>query len=141
MDEDPLVVDVQAADTVHHDFSVRPASIPVIFNIRNTSAYRPTEYALLLNGDAKPHHSTRFLVGSYVGTLTHRGVIPPLSLKSIRTRMWVVRPGAYSLGGWRLRGRPLPDDDDDEISSPAVTTFMQDAGVNNNATLVMDISR
>lgn len=141
VDEDPLVVDVQAADKVHHDFSKKPASILITFNIRNTSTSCPAEYTLLLNGDQTPNRSTRAPVPPFVGALTHRGTVSPLSQKSIQTRIWVVMPGTYSIAGWNLQCRPLPGQDEgQQTATSTLSSFVQDASVDEKVVIVMDIS-
>jgi len=39
---------------------------------------------------------------SYTGRLTFRGKIAPLQVVTVRSNMWVSKPGTYSLGGWTL---------------------------------------
>jgi len=39
---------------------------------------------------------------SYTGRLTFRGKIEPLQLVTVRPKVWVSKPGTYSLGGWTL---------------------------------------
>ncbi|KAG8986225.1 hypothetical protein FRB93_005483 [Tulasnella sp. JGI-2019a] len=140
LDEDPLVLDVQCSDRVEHDFTTRPASIPITFNIRNTSGTRPTEYVLLLSGDPVPSTLQRFNIPPYVGKLSHRGTIPPLSQASVKARIWIVRPGTYALRGWKLQSRPLSEDGAVPGSSSVAVDFTQDAGVDEKIVVVVDAS-
>ncbi|KAG8880663.1 hypothetical protein FRB97_000617 [Tulasnella sp. 331] len=141
LDEDPLVLDVQSSDHFQHDFAARPASLPVIFNVRNTSTNRPTEYALLLSDDPAQSPSRGFVVPPYVGKLTHRGVISPLSQVTIRARVWVVRPGTYALGGWKLQSQPLSQHAEEPVSTLVLAAFKQDAGPDEKVIIVTDVSR
>lgn len=119
-DEDPLVVDVQVVDRVEHDFTSQPLSMPVTFNVRNTSMFHSAEYLLSLSTPQSQTVTSRHPLPRYIGALNYRGKMPPSSWKTVQANIWIVRPGVYSLGGWRVDGRLVVKDE-----SPRAATFSQ----------------
>lgn len=38
----------------------------------------------------------------YSGRLTFRGTLLPSQMVTVRPKLWITRPGTYSLSGWRV---------------------------------------
>ncbi|KAG8949630.1 hypothetical protein FRC04_008376 [Tulasnella sp. 424] len=133
-DEDPLVVEVVAAERTEHDFTAKPLVLPVIFNIRNTSSLQAVEFSLSLTPKSALDQS-QHPVPRYIGALAHRGSIPPSSTTSIRAKAWIVKPGVYSIEGWSLSCRLAPAPSDSQEVSP--TSFSQNPDESNKKTVIV----
>ncbi|KIO33692.1 hypothetical protein M407DRAFT_231895, partial [Tulasnella calospora MUT 4182] len=138
-DEDPLIVEVTAAERSEHDFTSKPLVLPVIFNIRNTSSFQSVEFSLSLAPQSGPDQS-QHPVPRYIGALAHRGSISPSSTTSIRAKAWIIKPGVYSIEGWSLTSRLAPAPSADEGVSPTaapLTSFSQLPDESNKKTIIV----
>ncbi|KAF4623241.1 hypothetical protein D9613_002112 [Agrocybe pediades] len=96
----PIVLSVKDAGIKTHDFSKGQCHVSVEFRLRNHSSTRSAEYTLKLGSDTTPPNN--LLNPPYAGRMTFRGSIPPSGTAIVHPKLWVTRPGAYSLGGWVL---------------------------------------
>ncbi|KAF8525181.1 ER-golgi trafficking TRAPP I complex 85 kDa subunit-domain-containing protein [Hysterangium stoloniferum] len=99
----PAVVRVTSSPRVEHDFLKGDLTVPVTFTIRNFSLTNHIRFVLRLQPvDYFQYSEAQILPSSYVGKLTRRGELTPMSTAIVEAKMWVSRPGIYGLSGWRL---------------------------------------
>ncbi|KAF9475629.1 hypothetical protein BDN70DRAFT_883515 [Pholiota conissans] len=96
----PVALSLKGIGTKSHDFEQGPCQVSVEFQLRNYSLTLPADYILKLQSEVVI--STDFLPPPYLGRLTFRGTIPPSGTVTVQPRLWITRPGTYSLGGWTL---------------------------------------
>jgi len=101
VNSNPVVVSVRYELVVEHDFDSGSCSVPVTFVISNCSLTHPAEFVFRLPSSggkrgAPPH----VLPPQYSGRRTFRGLIERSQKTEIHARVWVHRPGTYSLDGW-----------------------------------------
>jgi len=100
---DPAVVRVTSAPRVEHDFLKGDLTVPVTFTIRNFSLTNHIRFVLRLQSvDYFQYSEAQILPSSYVGKLTRRGELAPMTTAVVEAKMWASRPGIYGLSGWRL---------------------------------------
>ncbi|KAK0464963.1 ER-golgi trafficking TRAPP I complex 85 kDa subunit-domain-containing protein [Desarmillaria tabescens] len=77
--------------------------LPVTFTIRNHSLTHRSSFVLKLLTEQPIDAPTASAIRPcYSGRLSFRGVLNPTELITIHPKMWVSRPGLYSLHAWRL---------------------------------------
>ncbi|KAH9486608.1 hypothetical protein JR316_0000673 [Psilocybe cubensis] len=96
----PLVLSLKEIGTKLHDFTSGPCHLPLEVCIRNHSTTQSAHYTFKLRTDANP--SINLLPPPYSGRMTFRGTIAPSEIVTIYPKLWVTKPGAYSLNGWSL---------------------------------------
>ncbi|WVQ79020.1 hypothetical protein IAT38_001112 [Cryptococcus sp. DSM 104549] len=105
---DPVTVRVAAGEggVVQHDFKDGACKIPVTFDIQNRSPHLPVRWVLRLptpsaapstSSDPSPLSPPRF-----IGTLAHRGTLPPGGSERVSKEVWVHEPSLVALDGWEL---------------------------------------
>ncbi|KAF9527818.1 ER-golgi trafficking TRAPP I complex 85 kDa subunit-domain-containing protein [Crepidotus variabilis] len=99
----PLVLSVKDGQSKEHNFASGACQIPVEFMIRNHSLSLPARYTLKLQPDSSSRPPRDFQPPSYSGRLTFRGTIHPSQHILVYPKLWVSRPGIYSLSGWSLK--------------------------------------
>ncbi|PPQ67072.1 hypothetical protein CVT25_005673 [Psilocybe cyanescens] len=96
----PLALSLKDVGTKLHDFTLGPCHLPLEFRLRNHSVTRPANYTLKLRSDS--NSSPNLLPPPYFGRMTFRGTIAPSEFTTVHPKLWVTKPGAYSLNGWVL---------------------------------------
>ncbi|CAK5264890.1 unnamed protein product [Mycena citricolor] len=81
-----------------HDFSKGLSQVPIDLTVRNYSPSNHSRFVLRL----KKERSAENPVPDYSGRVTFRGTLGPLEATTLTPRMWIDRPGSYSLDGWEL---------------------------------------
>ncbi|BGP12587.1 hypothetical protein JCM10213v2_000504 [Rhodosporidiobolus nylandii] len=89
-------VGVEVEEPMQHDFAAGPCVIPIRFHLRNLSPSTTLSYILTLGANDSPRGAM------LAGALTHIGALPPLSLSTVPSQLWVPRPGVFRAGNWRL---------------------------------------
>ncbi|KAI6047762.1 ER-golgi trafficking TRAPP I complex 85 kDa subunit-domain-containing protein [Pisolithus marmoratus] len=104
-ESDPLVVSVEDGLIVEHDFDKGSCLVHVTITLRNYSLTRPSRYTLRFNPSLSNNVAAgplNFLAPRHTGPLTIRGILQPSESSSVKTRLWVTRPGIYALCGWEV---------------------------------------
>ncbi|EFI28666.1 hypothetical protein CC1G_13692 [Coprinopsis cinerea okayama7 len=100
VDVDPTVATVEGNE-ISHDFGKGPCHVPVSIVLRNHSPLYDARVTLKLRPgsqptapDLTPAHNT----APYSGRLTFRNELPPGESATVQPRLFVDRPGLYSIG-------------------------------------------
>ncbi|KAF9455059.1 hypothetical protein P691DRAFT_800071 [Macrolepiota fuliginosa MF-IS2] len=118
----PLDVVVEGPNEVVHDFSSGPCWTSVDFTIRNYSLTHEARFVLKLNGGATangshPPLNSQVLPPPHATKLSFRGLIPSSGSVTLHPKLWITRPGTYSLDGWKLDTEVLENSDNPEPTS------------------------
>ncbi|SCZ90825.1 BZ3500_MvSof-1268-A1-R1_Chr1-3g02288 [Microbotryum saponariae] len=105
--ENAVSVMLQVDENLVHDFGKGPCTVPVTYQIRNLSPSQAFDYTLILAPSET--RSTTSLV--YSGSLTHRGLVPPLGLGTVATQLWIMRQGIFDVGGWTISVKSAAGDE------------------------------
>ncbi|XP_006454644.1 hypothetical protein AGABI2DRAFT_182617 [Agaricus bisporus var. bisporus H97] len=99
----PLNVSIKGTDGFEHDFSVGPCWKTLDLTIRNFSLTHEAGFVLKLrSGMSVPPSNVHVLPPPYAAKLNFSGSIPPSGSVTLHPKLWITRPGAYSLEGWKL---------------------------------------
>lgn len=100
---DPIVVSLQQGRVLEHNFADGGCRVETSVILRNLSLTHHARFVLKFesSGEADPRHSD-LLPPPYSGRLTFRGTLEPMQSLSLHPKVWITRPGTYSLAGWRL---------------------------------------
>ncbi|KAI0830719.1 ER-golgi trafficking TRAPP I complex 85 kDa subunit-domain-containing protein [Trametes gibbosa] len=99
-EDDPVAVFVHEGGIVEHDFRQGPCHVPVAFTFRNLSLTHPARITLKLAETPEGNPAHNLLPPPYAGRLTFRRVLDPSQSSTTQTRLWVTRPGCYTLDSW-----------------------------------------
>ncbi|KAJ7596891.1 ER-golgi trafficking TRAPP I complex 85 kDa subunit-domain-containing protein [Mycena floridula] len=97
---DPMTIVLRFEPTIKHDFSQGPHLVPVEFNLRNHSLTHKLRYLLRLTSEGAS--ALDLPPAPYHGKTTFRGILESTELAIKHSKIWIHRPGAYLVAGWRL---------------------------------------
>ncbi|KAF9650034.1 hypothetical protein BDM02DRAFT_3185724 [Thelephora ganbajun] len=101
VNSNPVVVSVKYELVVEHDFESGSCSVPVTFVISNCSLTHPAKFVFRLpSSESKKGSSSHILSPQYTGRRTFRGLVERSQTRELHAKMWIYRPGTYSLDGW-----------------------------------------
>ncbi|TFK36848.1 ER-golgi trafficking TRAPP I complex 85 kDa subunit-domain-containing protein [Crucibulum laeve] len=133
---DPIVVSSHQPDETLHDFSTGSCQVPVSFTLRNYSVTRTVQFTMKLKGGSSSVRNRNSISPPYSGRLTFRGSIPPSESIAIESKLWITRPGTYTLGEWLLETEV---EDDSRIASvpPKRRRYLQESRPTDNASIIV----
>lgn len=77
----------------------------------------------------------------YIGQLTFRGEIAPLQVVTVHPKLWVSRPGTYSLGGWSLETKISTEQANSSTQNSRIRRYLQEHSPEDKACVVICESR
>jgi len=105
VNSNPVVVSVRYELAVEHDFESGSRSVPVTFVVSNCSLTHPVKFIFRLpSSESKKASSPHILPPQYTGRRTFRGLIERSHRTELHAKVWIHRPGTYSLDGWVVEG-------------------------------------
>jgi len=100
VNSNPVVVSVKYELVIEHNFESGSCSVPVTFVVSNCSLTHPAKFVFRLPSSESKKDSSHILPPQYTGRRTFRGLVERSQTTELQARVWVYRPGTYSLDGW-----------------------------------------